>query len=146
MSLHTGKNILPQLCIVCVAPKRIVLNPSALKLYFKRQGLQQSKILFSLENSESVRKQGRKKITYFGPGGALLYIGYAGMCRPIGQGFCAVLVWNRVWFLRELRECMNELSFQFQMSTKEREIYEFEMAWKTFCLHSNLSNNNIISA
>ena len=38
--------------------------------------------------------------------------------RPIGQGFCAVLVWtgvytspilvlNRVWFSRELRECMN---------------------------------------
>ena len=38
------------------------------------------------------------------------------------------------------------LSFQFQMSKKEREICEFEMAWKTFCLHSNLSNDNIISA
>ena len=31
-----------------------------------------------------------------------------------------MLVWNRVWFLRELRECMNVfiLSFQFQMSKK----------------------------
>ena len=38
------------------------------------------------------------------------------------------------------------LSFQFQMSKKEREICEFEMAWKTFCLHSNVSNDNIISA
>ena len=34
------------------------------------------------------------------------------------------------WFLRELRECMNELSFQFQMSKKEREISEFEMDFK----------------
>ena len=43
------------------------------------------------------------------------------MCRPIGffWCFCAVLVWkrrytlpilvwDRVWFLRELRECMNQ--------------------------------------
>ena len=58
---HTHKNILPQLCIVCVAPKRMILDPSALKFHFKRQGLKQSEVLFSLENSESVRKQGRKK-------------------------------------------------------------------------------------
>ena len=54
------------------------------------------------------------------PGGGrrLPYISYIGMCRPIGKGVCAVLVWkgvytspilvlNRVWFSRELRECMN---------------------------------------
>ena len=44
------------------------MNPSALKLCFKRYGLKQRKVLFSLENSESVRK----------------YIGYAGMCRRVG--------------------------------------------------------------
>ena len=32
------------------------------------------------------------------------------------------------------------------MSKKEREICEFEMDWKKFCLRSNLSNDNIISA
>ena len=32
------------------------------------------------------------------------------MYSPIEQGFFAVLaVWNRVWLLRELRECMNVL-------------------------------------
>ena len=57
----------------------------------------------------------------YSPGGALPYISFWGMCRPIDNiwsGFCAVLVWkqvynlpilvwNRVWFLRELRDCMN---------------------------------------
>ena len=37
--------------------------------------------------------------------------------------------------------------FQFQMSKKEREICEFEMdCKKSLCWHSNLSNDNIISA
>ena len=56
----------------------------------------------------------------YSPGGALPFISFWGMCRPIGSGFCAVLVWkqvytlpilvwNRVWFLRELRDCMNVL-------------------------------------
>ena len=41
-----------------------------------------------------------------------------------------------------------KLSFQFQMSEKkEREICEFEMDLKNyFCLRSNLSNDNMISA
>ena len=79
------------------------------------------------------------------PGGTPLYR----LCRYVSP--------DRVGFLRHFglqsgmvfegtTECMNELSFQFQMSKKEREICEFEMAWKTFCLHSNLSNDNIISA
>ena len=40
------------------------------------------------------------------------------------------------------------LLFQFQMSKKDREICEFKMDLKKllFCLHSNLSNDNIISA
>ena len=51
---------------------------------------------------------------------ALPYISQRGMFRPKGYGFCAVLVWkrvqtlpilvwNRVWFSRELRECMKVL-------------------------------------
>ena len=63
-----------------------------------------------------------------------------------GRVFAPFWSENGYGFLRELGECMNELSFQFQMSKKEREICEFEMALKTFCLHSNLSNDNIISA
>ena len=40
-----------------------------------------------------------------------------------------------------------KLSFQFQMIKKEREICEFEMNLKNyFCLRSNLSNDNMISA
>ena len=39
------------------------------------------------------------------------------------------------------------LSFLFQMSKKEREICEFEIDLKNlFCLRSNLSNDNTISA
>ena len=48
----------------------------------------------------------------------LPYISYIGMCRPIASGFGAVLVlkrvytlpilvWNRVWFSRELQDRMN---------------------------------------
>ena len=53
-----------------------------------------------------------------GGGGLLPYINYINMCRSIGWGFWAVLVWkrvytlpilvwNRVWFLRGLQECMD---------------------------------------
>ena len=39
------------------------------------------------------------------------------------------------------------LSFKFQMSKKEKEMCEFQMDLKNFfCLRSNLSNDNIISA
>ena len=51
------------------------------------------------------------------PGG-ILPISYIGMCRLTGYGFCAVLVrkrvctlpilvWDRVWFSRELRQFIN---------------------------------------
>ena len=43
-----------------------------------------------------------------------------------------ILVWNRVWFSRELRSVWTCLSFQFQMSKKEREICEFEMDLNNF--------------
>ena len=40
-----------------------------------------------------------------------------------------VLVWNRLWFSRELREYMY-LSFQFQMTKKERRICKLETDFK----------------
>ena len=57
-----------------------------------------------------------------GPRGVLPYISYIGMRRPKGYDFWAVLVWkrvkiltimvwNRVWFLREPRECINVFAF-----------------------------------
>ena len=38
-----------------------------------------------------------------------------------------ILVWNRVWSSKGLRECMKVLSFQFQIRKKERDLCEFEM-------------------
>ena len=53
-----------------------------------------------------------------------------------------ILVWNQVWFSRELRKCM----IVFQMSKKERNICEFEMDFKkSFMLLSNLGNDEMIS-
>ena len=43
-----------------------------------------------------------------------------------------ILVWNRLWFSRELRGVWTHLSFQFQMSKKEREICEFKMDLNNF--------------
>ena len=40
------------------------------------------------------------------PGGTPLFKPYR-YVLPQGYGFCAVLVWRRVWFSRELRQCMN---------------------------------------
>ena len=53
-----------------------------------------------------------------GGGGVFPYIGHIGMCRPHRVGFLhcfdlkqvytwPILVWNWVWFSRELRESMN---------------------------------------
>ena len=92
------------------------------------------------------------------PGGVLPYISHIGTCRPIGWGFSRRLglktsvqfenlVWNRVWFSMELQSVLTYLSFQFQISKKEREICEFETDLNNFFgLRSNLSNDNIISA
>ena len=55
-----------------------------------------------------------------------------------GVNTLPILVWNRVWFSRELRSVWTYLSFRFQMSKKEREF--------AFFVCSNLSNDNIISA
>ena len=56
-----------------------------------------------------------------GGGRILACISHIDMCRPEGHGFCAILglktdvlpilVWKRVWFSRELRECMNDCCF-----------------------------------
>ena len=103
----------------------------------------------------------KQSVKLTSPGGAHTYISYIGMCRPIGYGVCALLVWkqvytlpslawNRVWLLRELRECRSAwtyLLFQFQISKKVKgKICEFDMDLKFFCLLSNLKNDNIISA
>jgi len=68
------------------------------------------------------------------------------MCRPIGRGgffhrvglktgryVTHVGLESGMVFEGTIRECM-KLSFQFQMSKKEREICEFEMALKNFFL------------
>ena len=79
------------------------------------------------------------------PEWVLPYVSYIGMCCPIEYGCCAILVWNRVWFSRELQSVWKYLWFQFQTSKKEREVCEFERDLKNFfCLHSNLSDDNII--
>ena len=59
------------------------------------------------------------------------------------NGYTPILVWNRVWFSRELRECMKvQFTFQFQISKKGREICEFEMHLKnSFGWNSNLCND-----
>ena len=44
------------------------------------------------------------------------------------------------------RSVWTYLSFQFQVGKKEGEMCEFEMDLKNFCLCTNLSNDNIISA
>ena len=41
-----------------------------------------------------------------------------------------ILVWNRVWFRGNYGSVWRYLSFQFQMSEKEREICGFEMEFK----------------
>ena len=38
-----------------------------------------------------------------------------------------ILVWNREWFLRELRECMNVVIISNPNDKKERETCELEM-------------------
>ena len=39
---------------------------------------------------------------------------------------------NCVWFLRQLRKCMNVVIVSIQISKTEREICEFNMDWKNF--------------
>jgi len=44
-----------------------------------------------------------------------------------GRYILPILVWDRVLFSRELRDCMNVFIFQFQMNKKDMEVHEFEM-------------------
>ena len=69
------------------------------------------------------------------PGGILPYISYIGFLRRFGLKTSIQFVhfvWNRVWFFRELGSVWTYLSFQFQMSKKERKVCEFEMALNNF--------------
>ena len=87
-----------------------------------------------------------------GGGGVLPYINHIGMCRPKGWGFCTILVWKRVytlsilvwnlvWFSRELRECLN-LFIVYRK--KDKYANSKWMLRNSFCCCSNLSNNGII--
>ena len=69
---------------------------------------------------------------------------------PKGGGFCAILVWKRVytlpilvwnlvWFSRELRECMNIF---IVYRKKDKYANSKWMLRNSFCCCSNLSNNN----
>ena len=68
--------------------------------------------------------------------GELPCISYRGMCRPKRYGLrdflvwkrvytLPILVWNRVWFSRELRECINVfmVSIRHELKNKEKYIY-----------------------
>ena len=58
----------------------------------------------------------------------------------------STLVWNQLWYLMELQECINVVSFQFQMNKIGRSICEFEMVFKksSYWL-SNVNNDDVIS-
>ena len=107
--------------------------------------------LTSLENRAAAwRDSGRALFSIFlGGGGVPPYISSEACC-PIGWGRVGytlpILVWNHVWFLRELRECMKVFIVSIPKRKRKRNLRirnEFEAF---FCLRSNLSNDNIISA
>ena len=60
----------------------------------------------------------------------------------------AILVWNRAWFLREQRDCMNVFYIvSIPNGVRKKENMRIRNALEEFfCLRSNLSNDNIISA
>ena len=80
-----------------------------------------------------------------GGGGSPLYKPYRYV--PLQRaGFYAVLVWNRVWLQGNYGCVRTYLSFQFQMSKKEREIGNSNGILRyLFCCCSNLSIDDIIS-
>ena len=45
-----------------------------------------------------------------------------------------ILVWNCIWFARELGECTNVFIVSFQTNKKERQIRKFEMNFKKYFL------------
>ena len=61
-----------------------------------------------------------------------------------GIDFAHFVLWNRVWFSRELRKCCE---FQFQMSKKLEKNIRIQNGFDEFlCLRSDLINDYIISA
>ena len=88
-----------------------------------------------------------------GGGGVLPYISHIGMYCPKGRVFgpfwsentLPILVWNRVWVLRNYGSVheWTYISFQFQMNKDEIEICQFEMHLENF--FSLLSNLVIIT-
>ena len=117
--------------------------------------------LTSLEvRAAAWRDSGRALFSIFlGGGGTPLYklrsikllISYVGMCCPIGWGRVGytlpILVWNHVWFLRELRECMKVFIVSSIPKRKRKRNLRIRNEFEAFfCLRFNLSNDNIISA
>ena len=82
-----------------------------------------------------------------GGGGVLPYIRvFAPFRSENGYTLCLFCSGIGFGFRRNYGSVRTYLSFQFQMSKKEREICEFEIDLKYFfSLRSNLSNDNMMS-
>ena len=79
-------------------------------------------------------------------GGSLPYISHIGMCRSKGQGFAPFWCGIGCGFQGNYGCVRTYLSFQFQMSKKEREIGNSNGILRyIFCCCSNLSIDDIIS-
>ena len=88
-------------------------------------------------------------------GGVLAYISHIGTCRPRGYGFCAFwsdngidfahfglepgMVFERTWGVYE----RIYPTYLFQIRKKQK-YANSKWTWRIFCLHSNLSNDDII--
>ena len=88
-----------------------------------------------------------------GGGTSLSYISHLGMCilrlfsLKTGIWTLPILVWKRVWFSRELRECMNVFIVSIPNEEERNGNMRIRNAFEEiFCLRSNLSNHDIISA
>ena len=56
-----------------------------------------------------------------------------------------ILVWNRVWLSRELRECMNEFIVSIPNEQERKRNMRIRNGFEEFfCLRSNLSNDIIL--
>ena len=88
-----------------------------------------------------------------GEGGVLPYICHLGMCLlglfslKTSIFTLPIFVWKRVWFSRELRECMNVFIVSIPNEEERNGNVRIRNASEEiFCLRSNPSNHDIISA
>ena len=79
-------------------------------------------------------------------GGVLTHISHISMCRSKGYGFCAVSVWNRVWFSKEPRECINVFVLSIPNESERKNNMRFRNGFqKSFCWRSYLNDDEVIS-